>query len=92
MKSCFNKWLMTSAQRAFPYGRCVYRLYATYPSPIPWAFALLAGRDWISSPKGIIDYWWVFVPISIAPILFGIGWNLLGDGLIDAMNPRSVEN
>ena len=58
----------------------------------PWASALLAGRDWIFSPKGIIEYWWVFVPITVALILFGIGWNLLGDGLIDAMNPRSVEN
>jgi len=49
-----------------------------------------AGLDFL--PKGIIDYWWVFEPISVALILFGIGWNLLGDGLIDAMNPRSVEN
>lgn len=58
----------------------------------PWASALLAGRDWIFSPKGIIEYWWVFVPITVALILFGIGWNLLGDGLIEAMNPRSVQN
>ena len=58
----------------------------------PWATALLSGRDWIFSPKGIIEYWWVFVPITVALILFGIGWNLLGDGLIEAMNPRSVRN
>lgn len=57
-----------------------------------WATALLIGRDWIFSPKGIIEYWWVFLPITVALILFGIGWNLLGDGLIEAMNPRSVEN
>lgn len=55
----------------------------------PWASALLSGRDWIYSPKGIITYWWVFLPVTIALILFGIGWNLLGDGLIDALNPRS---
>ena len=58
----------------------------------PWAMALLMGRDWIFSPKGIIEYWWVFLPITVALILFGIGWNLLGDGLIEAMNPRSVQN
>ena len=58
----------------------------------PWASALLAGRDWIFSPKGMTEYWWVFVPITVALILFGIGWNLLGDGLIEAMNPRSVDN
>jgi len=57
----------------------------------PWAYALLSGRDWIYSPKGIVTYWWVFLPVTIALILFGIGWNLLGDGLIDAMNPRSVQ-
>ena len=55
----------------------------------PWATTLLAGRDWIYSPNGILTYWWVFLPITIALILFGIGWNLLGDGLIDAMNPKS---
>lgn len=60
--------------------------------PTPWASALLSGRDWIFSPKGIVTYWWVFLPVTIALILFGVGWNLLGDGLIDAMNPRSVEN
>lgn len=58
----------------------------------PWADALLSGRDWIYSPNGIVTYWWVFLPITVALILFGIGWNLLGDGLIEAMNPRSGEN
>lgn len=59
--------------------------------PTPWSSALLSGKDWIFSPKGIVMYWWVFVPITVALILFGVGWNLLGDGLIDAMNPRTVE-
>ncbi len=58
----------------------------------PWASALLSGRDWIFSPKGIVTYWWVFLPVTVALILFGVGWNLLGDGLIEAMNPRSAEN
>jgi len=58
----------------------------------PWADGLLSGRDWIYSPNGIVTYWWVFLPITVALILFGIGWNLLGDGLIEAMNPRSIEN
>ena len=60
--------------------------------PTPWASALLSGRDWIFSPKGIVTYWWVFLPVTVALILFGIGWNMLGDGLIDALNPRSAEN
>lgn len=60
--------------------------------PTPWAKTLLSGRDWIFSPKGIVTYWWVFLPVTIALILFGIGWNLLGDGLIEAMNPRSTQD
>lgn len=66
--------------------------YIGLGAPTPWASALLIGRDWIFSPNGIVDYWWVFLPITVALILFGIGWNLLGDGLIDAMNPRSVQS
>lgn len=54
----------------------------------PWAMLLVNGRDWIYSPGGIFTYWWVFLPAILALILFGIGWNLLGDGLNDALNPR----
>ncbi|MEL7625467.1 MAG: ABC transporter permease [Anaerolineaceae bacterium] len=57
--------------------------------PTPWASTLLLGKDWIFSPKGIVTYWWVFLPVTLALILFGVGWNLLGDGLINAMNPRT---
>lgn len=55
----------------------------------PWGMMLVQGRDWIISPGGIFTYWWVFVPATLALILFGIGWNLLGDGLNDALNPRT---
>lgn len=54
----------------------------------PWATILVQGRDWIYAPQGILTYWWVFLPTTIVLILFGIGWNLLGDGLNDALNPR----
>ncbi len=54
----------------------------------PWGLMLVRGRDWIISPGGILTYWWVFLPATLALILFGIGWNLLGDGLNDALNPR----
>ncbi len=55
----------------------------------PWGSMLVNGRDWIYSPGGIFTYWWVFLPVTLALVLFGIGWNLLGDGLNDALNPRS---
>jgi peptide/nickel transport system permease protein len=59
-------------------------------SSSPWGMLLVNGRDWILSPGGIFTYWWVFVPPTIALILFGIAWNLLGDGLNDALNPRTT--
>ncbi len=55
-----------------------------------WAEILVRGRDWIYSPMGIVTYWWVFLPVTLALILFGIGWNIIGDGLNDALNPRNM--
>ncbi|MBP9040433.1 MAG: ABC transporter permease [Anaerolineaceae bacterium] len=55
----------------------------------PWGELLALGRDWIISAGGILTYWWVFLPATVALLLFGIGWNLLGDGLNDALNPRT---
>ncbi len=55
-----------------------------------WGMLLADGRSWIISPGGILTYWWVFVPATVALILFGIGWNLLGDGLNEALNPRNT--
>ena len=55
----------------------------------PWGMVLVKGRDWIVTAGGIFTYWWVFLPVTLALILFGIGWNLLGDGLNDALNPHT---
>lgn len=55
----------------------------------PWAQMLVNNRNWIIGIAGNpFTYWWVYLPPTIALILFGIGWNLLGDGLNDALNPR----
>lgn len=56
----------------------------------PWGMLLVRGRDWIITQGGIFTYWWVFLPATLALVLFGIGWNLLGDGLNEALNPRSL--
>lgn len=54
-----------------------------------WGQLLAANRNWIIGVRGNpFTYWWVYVPPTIALILFGVGWNLLGDGLNDALNPR----
>jgi hypothetical protein len=48
------------------------------------------GRDWIIGPGGnIFHFWWVFLPATLAVLLFGITWNIIGDGLSDALNPES---
>jgi peptide/nickel transport system permease protein len=54
-----------------------------------WGNLLVMGRNYIIGPGGnIFRYWWVFIPATVVLILFGIGWNLLGDGLNDWLNPR----
>lgn len=54
-----------------------------------WGELLSIGRRWIIGVGGsIMTYWWVFVPITLALILFGVGWNLLGDGVNDWLNPH----
>jgi len=55
----------------------------------PWAQSLVSARDWIIGLGGQFDFWWVFLPITLTIVLFGIGWNLLGDGLNDLLNPRN---
>lgn len=54
----------------------------------PWGEILSQGRNWMIGPGGaLLTYWWVFVPATLAIIFFGIGWNLLGDGLNDLLDP-----
>jgi peptide/nickel transport system permease protein len=59
------------------------------PAGSEWGEMLAIGRRWIIGPlNNPMGYWWVFIPITLALVLFGIGWNLLGDGLNDWLNPR----
>ena len=49
---------------------------------------LATGRDWVIGPgASIFSYWWVYIPITLAIILFGISWNLLGDQINEYLNP-----
>ncbi len=55
-----------------------------------WAVMLVGGRHYIIGLGGNpLTYWWVFAPIAVAIVLFGFGWNLLGDGLNRTLNPRA---
>lgn len=58
----------------------------------PWGEILSQGRNWMIGPGGaLLTYWWVFVPATLAIVLFGIGWNLLGDGLNDLLDPYAAD-
>jgi peptide/nickel transport system permease protein len=58
-----------------------------------WGNLLVIGRRWIIGPGGNpLTYWWVFIPATLALVLFGIGWNLLGDGFNDWLNPRTSQS
>ncbi len=54
-----------------------------------WGTLLVIGRDWVLGLGGNpLIYWWTYVPACLALIAFGVGWNLVGDGLTDLLNPR----
>jgi peptide/nickel transport system permease protein len=57
----------------------------------PWGELLYRGRNWVVGSYGnLFQYWWVFVPATLAVLLFGVAWNIIGDGLSDAMNPHEA--
>lgn len=57
-----------------------------------WSRILMLGRTWIIGQGGNpLTNWWVYLPITIALILFGLGWNVLGDGLNAVMNPWTAQ-
>jgi peptide/nickel transport system permease protein len=56
----------------------------------PWGTLLSMGRNWIIGPGGdLLASWWVYMPATLAVILFGVTWNVLGDGLNEVFDPRS---
>ncbi|GAB4488061.1 MAG: ABC transporter permease [Anaerolineales bacterium] len=58
----------------------------------PWGSILSQGRNWMIGPGGaLLTYWWVFIPATLAIVFFGIGWNLLGDGLNDLLDPYALD-
>lgn len=56
-----------------------------------WGNMLSQSRNWVIGPGGsLLTYWWVFLPPTLAVMLFGIAWNVFGDGLSDVLDPRSL--
>lgn len=56
-----------------------------------WGNMLAQGRNWVIGGGGnLLTYWWVFIPPTLAVMIFGIAWNMFGDGLSDIFDPRSL--
>jgi peptide/nickel transport system permease protein len=56
---------------------------------IAWAIMLVSSREFVLGLLGNpFVYWWTFIPIALALTFFALAWNLLGDGLNVALNPR----
>ena len=56
-----------------------------------WGELLSLGRKYVMGPGGNPFTWiWVYLPPTLTIVFFGIGWNLLGDGLNDLMNPYQL--
>jgi hypothetical protein len=55
-----------------------------------WGEMLAQGRNWVLGPGGdLLRYWWVFLPPTLAVMLFGVAWNMFGDSLNDILVPTS---
>lgn len=55
-----------------------------------WGEMLAQGRNWVLGPGGnLLRYWWVFLPPTLAVMLFGVAWNMFGDSLNDVLVPIS---
>ena len=54
-----------------------------------WGQMLAFARHWIVGGLGnAFEYWYTYLPVSAAIVLYSVGWNLVGDGLRDVLDPR----
>jgi peptide/nickel transport system permease protein len=54
-----------------------------------WGQMLAAARYWVvGGTSRPFAYWYTYLPLSLAVVLYAAGWNLIGDGLRDALDPR----
>jgi peptide/nickel transport system permease protein len=57
---------------------------------VEWGQLLASNRSWLVGVYGNpFTYWWVLLPFALALILFGVAWNMLGEGFNFALNPRA---
>ncbi len=55
-----------------------------------WGEILAYSRNWIIGPGGSLFFrWWMYLPVTVALILFGTGWNLIGDAINAKLYPQA---
>jgi peptide/nickel transport system permease protein len=54
-----------------------------------WGQMLADAKNWIIGPTLGFAYWWTFIPVTLALILFSVGWQLLGQRINAVLNPRT---
>ena len=63
--------------------------FVGFQSMSAWAAPLIVSRSWILGMGGNpFQFWWVYLPITLAIILFAFAWNLLGDEINNWLNPK----
>lgn len=59
------------------------------PDLADWGSMLNVGRNWIvGTPSNAFRYWYTYLPPIAAIVFFSVGWNLIGDGLRDVLDPH----
>ena len=54
-----------------------------------WGVMIAASRNWIVGPTLGFTYWWTFIPVTLVLILFSVSWQLLGQRINAAVNPKN---
>ena len=54
-----------------------------------WGKMIAVSKNWIIGPTLGFTYWWTFIPATLLVILFSVSWQLLGQRLNAALNPRN---
>jgi peptide/nickel transport system permease protein len=63
------------------------------PGGAEWGTILVIGRSWVlGTPGNPFAYWWVYIPMTLALVVFSSTWNLLGDGLNAFLNPQTARD
>ena len=55
-----------------------------------WATLLNIGKDWIISPRGnLLIRLWIYLPITLALVFFGVTGSIMGDKLYHWLNSKN---